>query len=173
MQTDVRTVQALADVFFDVIPHSFNQHCSLTARIAYTSLRHFGIEAELFPCQLWHASPERSIVNGFTGRKTELPGKWDGHIICRAGDWYIDAATAVFRNEFTMEVPSVATFQVLPVPSAVIGRLDLNATNTLWWFVPPQGINVTPPDDPVELVDQLASALIEKVDDAIHARPSH
>ena len=158
-------VNAVAENFYKIVPKEFRTYCSLTSRISKSVLLHFDIEAELLPCQVWLATPEQNFVVGFTG-KSAAPGKWNGHVVCEAGNFIIDTALCNFTRDFDLNVPYVAATPRFLVPTQVIARLDLNAQNSLWWHCPPSSsheIDLNIPEEPPEIIAKYSTLLIEHI----------
>jgi hypothetical protein len=161
-ERELLIVKALADNFYKIVPLEYRTFCSLTSRISKAVLLHFGIKAELLPCQIWLVTPEQNFVVGFTG-KPATPKKWDGHVVCSGENFIIDAALYHFTREFDLNVPHVAATPRFLVPTQVIAQLHLNAGNGLWWHCPPtyEGIDMNIPDEPQEVITKFSAQLIE------------
>ena len=155
-------VKALAENFYAVVPASLQTYCSVTSRICREVLQHFGVAAELRPCQLWYAAPGKNYVVGFLGRTPERY-KWDGHVICVAGAWFIDAALHHLHAQFGLSVPRIVSGPCFQVPTQAIARIDLNGHDSLWWYQAPRGMDATPPEEPPELIAHHAGAVIERL----------
>ena len=157
----IEILQKLGNVFYQYVPLTLSTYCSVTSRISCQVLSAFDIEAELVPCQMWYVTATNNFVIGFLGN--QQPSKWDGHVICVAGDCFIDAATHHFNKEFGLEVPKVIVSKVFNLHTQVISRVDINDQSKLWWHEPPSGIDISPPIEPQELIDQYASVLIKAI----------
>jgi hypothetical protein len=153
---------ALGHAYYEVVPLNLRTYCSLTSEISKNVLAHFGIEARCMPCQVWCTVPDQNFVVGFVGNSAK-DGKWDGHAICSAGNWFIDTALHHFKVDFNLEVPAVAYAPRFDLPTQAISRVDLNPTHSFWWHHPPQGVDTTLPQNPPELVAQYAAQLIERL----------
>ncbi len=167
----ILVVDAVVENFYKVVPHEFKTYCALTAHIIRNTLNHFGIEARLLPCQVWVVTPDRNYIVGFVGQAA--PGKWDGHVVCSADTFLIDAALRHFAVEFGLTVPSIAVTQKFLVPSQVISRLDLDLTSRLWWYMPPDSkdIDLTIPPEPPERIAQYSGLLIERISNILALTP--
>ncbi len=155
----------LSRVFFQVVPPTLRTHCLLTSLVSQRVLLTMGIEAGRVPCQIVHAGPSRNIVSGFTGG-VDMPDRWDGHVVCVADGYVVDAATYAFEERFGVWSPWVATVQQLQgVRSHLIARLDLAGGATLWWLTPPSGADLQLPPQSEALVDMLSGRLLQ----ALHA----
>ena len=152
----------LGNLYYEVVPLNLRTFCSLTSEISKNVLEHFGMECARMPCQVWCSVPDHNYVIGFVGR-AQKEGKWDGHVVCTAGNWFIDAALHHFNIEFKLDVAPVAYGPMFDLPTQVIARIDLRATEKLWWHHPPQGADISIPQNPPELVAQYASQLIKRV----------
>lgn len=153
--------QALSEDLFDVVPTRYETFCPLVSRIAVDVFRRFNIPANLLPCQLWQASDDGNHVIGFMGNV--IPDKWDGHVVCVTSTVLIDAAVRGLHRDFGFAVPSVAVVERFNATSHAIARLDLEGSRRLWWFNPPYGFDTTPPLQPVELIDEYASAVTKRI----------
>lgn len=160
--SQVAVVTALKENFFEVVPEHFKSFCALNASIVHHTLARFSITSTLQPCQLWCATPTRNVVIGFI-HETPLPGRWDGHVVCTAKDWLVDAALIHLRREFDIHVPDIVAIPRFHIRSQTIARADLDATNRLWWLNPPPGIDATPPHEPEEVIRAHADKLFHRI----------
>lgn len=158
-------VTALASRYFDVVPEDLRTYCSVTAKISSVVLQHYGIESNLLPCQIWYVAPHRNFVIGFLGNPP-TPGKWDGHVVCRAGNWIIDAALHHFKVDWQLEVPPVVAARTFGPVTQVISRIDVNNEARLWWHPPPTGADLNIPPAPLDLVSTYSSRLINLLAEA-------
>ena len=157
------TLTTLANVYYEVVPLKLRTYCSLTARISEVVLQRFGIKATAVPCQLWCSTSDHEYAIGFVGNQPKA-GKWDGHAICVAGDWFIDTALSHLQAEFGIDVPPVAFAPRFTVPTQVIGRIDCGEQKCLSWYHPPSGIDTRMPEEPAALVYEYTSQLIAKLE---------
>jgi hypothetical protein len=160
-ERDIYLVNALVAHFYDVVPPEYKTYCVLTSRISQRVLKHFGIDAQLLPCQVWLVTENHNFIVGFHGKPG--PGKWDGHVVCRAGSLIIDAALQQFEAEFGVQVPSVIASSCFGFPTQVLSRRDLAHDSRFWWHYPPVSPNVDlrVPDEPDALIARYAAPLIE------------
>jgi hypothetical protein len=154
-------LQVVGRHFYEVVPLKYATYCSFTSRIAKVVLEHLGVPCELVPCQIWYCKPDQTYVIGFLGRSA--PGKWDGHVVCRAGHWFLDTAMHHFKKEFGLSVPHVVAAQCFEFPTQAIAKWDVSDTDRVWWHQPPQDVNAQPPEEPEDLIQQYATQLIERV----------
>jgi hypothetical protein len=161
-QRELLLANNLVESFYQIVPTELSTYCSLTASIAKKVLLHFGVEADLLPCQIWLTTPEQNFVVGFTG-KSSVPGKWNGHVVCSTANIIVDAALRNFTRDFDLTVPRIAAAHRFQVPTQVIARLNLNVQNGLWWHCPPDSdeIDLRIPNEPPELIAKYSAQLIE------------
>ncbi|MFO1251023.1 hypothetical protein [Inhella sp.] len=157
-----RVLGLLARHLFDDVPAHLKTYCAVSSAICQAVLRHFGIAAELQPCQIWHVSGKRNHVIGFLGRPPK-PHCWDGHVVCRAGHHLLDAATQHFEVQFGLQVPWVTVVPMIELPTQMLARSELASGAQLWWLRPPPGFDPTPPHEPDELVQEHAERLIARL----------
>ena len=160
-QEPATLLQALGRHFYEVVPLKYATYCSFTSRIAKAVLVHFGLPCELQPCQIWYCQPDHTYVIGFLGRPAK--GKWDGHVVCRSGQWLLDTSIHHFAKEFDLPVPYVVSSACFEFPTQALSKWDVNASDRVWWHHPPQGADVMPPEEPQEIIDGYAAKLIEKL----------
>lgn len=152
-------VEKLAHAFYKVVPENYKTYCAFTSQVLEQVLNHFGVPCQRVPCQVWYTEPQKINVIGFLGQSNH--GKWDGHIVCCTNQLLIDTALHHFEREFGAKAPWVAVARLFEFPSTAIAHLPLDASNSIWWHHPPEGAMVTPPQEPQDLVDQYAGALIQ------------
>ena len=155
-------IERLANSFYTVVPEQYRTYCSFTSQIIQEVLTHYGAPCQLVSCQIWYTQPNHIYVIGFLGKDT--PSKWDGHVVCCCDHILIDAATHHFEREFGLKVPSVMVSAMFEFPTPALAQTNINATDAIWWQPPPEGIDTSPPEEPLDLVMQYAEALIHKLD---------
>ena len=148
---------ALGKTFYSVVPAQYNTYCSFTALIAQHALRQFGIAASVVPCQAWYAGPDGNFIVGFY--RKDAPEKWEGHAICVADGWLIDAATHHFRKQLGLEIADIVCKRTFGIISNVIGRFDVNERQRIWWIQAPHELDTRIPEEPKALVTQFGDAL--------------
>lgn len=151
---------------YEVVPPHYATYCSFTSRIVKSVLSHFGLACELVPCQIWYCQPAQSYVIGFLGRPA--PGKWDGHVVCRADNWIVDAAIHHFTKHFELDVPKVVVAACFEFPTQAIAKWDVSGTDRVWWHPPPAGVEAVVPEEPLDLIEGYAQGLIERLESAGH-----
>lgn len=161
-------VENLVDTYYNCVPTRYKTYCSLTSRISERVLSSFGIRAELVPCQLWCVTSTHNYVIGFVGNTS--PGRWDGHVICVAGDYLVDAATHHIPKQFNISVPDILFSQLIPLPTQVISRYNLDDAKRLWWHPLPSGFDPTPPDEPKAIIDEYSDRLIREIHNRLDRR---
>lgn len=161
--SDQHTAMAekLARQFYKVVPEGYKTFCAFTYHITQLVLRHFGVPCHRVPCQVWYTQPQKIHVIGFLGQNH--PDKWDGHMVCCTDSLLIDTAVHHFERDFAVQVPWVILTRLFEFPSTAIAHLSMGATEGIWWHHPPAGADITPPEEPQEMVDLYARQLIERL----------
>jgi hypothetical protein len=150
--TEILLLRLVAKQYFQVVPDKFKTYCVFNARVLAKVFEHFGLESEVVPCQALLSQPSKSSVIGFVG-SSPGPGGWDGHAICRVGDYYIDATVHHFAGDLSEQILDTVIFKRLPIQSNVLGRSDIDEFNRFWWVTPPNVPDPTPPsDNPVSVL---------------------
>ncbi|MES2627045.1 MAG: hypothetical protein V4628_17290 [Pseudomonadota bacterium] len=161
-ERELLVTNTLVENFYKVLPLELRTYCPVTSLICKNVLLHFGIKADLLPCQVWLVTPDHNFVVGFTGN-TSTPQKWDGHVVCATENLIIDAALHHFSKEFDLNVPLAAAVLRFQMSTQVIARHDLNEKNGLWWHCPPSApeIDVTVPEQPTDVIAKYSAQMIE------------
>lgn len=154
-------IEKLAHRFYEVVPEQYRTYCSFTSKIVQEVLQHFCVPCRRVPCQVWYTAPGHIYVIGFLGKDT--PGKWDGHVVCCTDHLLIDTATHHFARDFGLAVPQLVVTSLFEFPTTAIAQMAVNATDSLWWHPPPEGVDPTPTEEPQELVDQYAAELVRRL----------
>lgn len=162
--TDVENhiVDELRLAFYDLVPAELRTFCSLTSRISQEVLNKFAIRNELMPCQLWYSNQTQNYVVGFLANQ-EPSTEWNGHVVCRAGNVIIDAATQNLEVKLGVVVPWVVVARRFMVTSQLIARAKLADNDMLEWFYPPASAVVQPPEEPQSIIEQYADLLGERI----------
>jgi hypothetical protein len=93
----------------------------------------------------------------------EPSSEWNGHVVCRAGNVIIDAATQNLEVKLGVTVPWVVVARRFLVTTQLISRARLDSNAMLEWFYPPANMNTEPPAEPIALVEQYANLLYEHI----------
>ncbi len=160
-----RIVDQLRLAYYQVVPSEYRTYCSLTSRITQAVLSKFSIVNELMPCQLWYANQTQNFVVGFLNQ-SEPTQEWNGHVVCRAGNVIIDAATQNLEVKLGVTVPWVVVARRFLVTTQLISRVRLSDHAMLEWFYPPMGVGTVPPEEPVAIVQQYSDLLFQKIANA-------
>jgi hypothetical protein len=150
----------LRNYFYEVVPATYQTYCAVTALINVRVLRHFGIDAKLVTCQLWYAGPNGNFVVGFYRKEAQ---QWDGHVVCMANGWLLDAALHHIQKHLNVSVPNIVLSQCFGIASNVISRFDLRDGERLWWHHPPHDLQVEIPREPEDVVARFADELIGRI----------
>ena len=159
----VLTVQTLAHQFYTVVPLEYRTFCAFTARIAVAALRQLGLDAELLACQMWCVTPQDNYVVGFLDRAVPEKGRWNGHVVCAVGNFFVDAAVRNFERDFQLQVPTVVYGQMFGDTTTVVARVNIADGAQLWWHHPHQGADTRVPQAPAQQLADWSARLAAKV----------
>ena len=149
--------------YYEVIPKEFKTFCVFNASVLTKVFEHYGLDTEVIPCQTMLSQPKSSTVIGFVGSNVGKGG-WDGHAVCRVGNYFIDMTLSHFSDALGVNKVEYAMFEQFRVESNLLGRFDVSETTRIWWVKPPQGINASPPNDDPHSIKKHAKSLIEHID---------
>lgn len=156
---EVVVANAVVAAFLDVMPAQYRTHCVLCSRVVSSCLDRLGLENRVAPCQLMCTYRGRAVLLGFTGKAVE--GKWDGHTVVRWRNWLFDFATASFKRDYDIALPSTIIAPCVTLPSnlkckAVAGDADL------LWLRPPPGADTTLPEIDANVVAKYSDLLLAR-----------
>jgi len=160
--SESQTVDRLRLAYYEVVPAKFRTYCSLTSRITKSVLDQFGIPTELMSCQLWYTNKSQNFVVGFLNHK-DIGAEWNGHVVCRAGNVIIDAATQTLEVKLGAQVPWVVVANRFKVSTQLISRAKLSDSAMLEWFYPPPNFETNAPEEPSILIEQYANLLVQRI----------
>jgi hypothetical protein len=159
-------IDRLRLAYYDVVPAELRTYCSLTARISEAVLLKFSMVSELMPCQLWYTKQTQNYVVGFLDHQAPTP-EWNGHVVCRAGNVIMDAATQNLEVKLGVHVPWVVVARRFRVSTQLISRARLDNDAMLEWFYPPVGVATEPPSEPGALIDHYSNLLYQKISNSL------
>lgn len=156
--TQEEVLVCLRDEFYRVVPLKYQTYCVLTARICQRALRHFNLEYEVVPCQLWWSGIDGNFVVGFHEQHPQE--QWGGHVVCMGQDWLVDAALHHIQKGTGEPVPNILVTRTFAIRSNAISRRILSPQASLWWHRPPAGVQIDLPQEPEDLIARYADELI-------------
>ena len=156
-------LKKLTNQFYEVVPLDLATFCAADSKIACGVLNHFGIEATLYVCQVQHHSSKGIYAVGFVG--DELPqGQWNGHVICKTQNWFIDAALFTFKKKFNLEVPLAVGIRADNFKQHQFAHYILGDGSEVKWFQVPDGFDKSIPDEPFEIIKKYTQELVSRID---------
>ena len=156
-------LEKLTNQFYEVVPLELSTFCAVDSKIACAVLNHFGIEAALYVCQMRHYSSKGIYAVGFVGDK--LPqGQWNGHVICKTQNWFIDAALFTLKKKFNLEVPLTVGIRADNFEQHEFAHYILSDGSELKWFQAPDGFDKSIPDEPFEIIQKYTQELVNRID---------
>ena len=156
-------LEKLTNQFYEVVPLELATFCAADSKIACEVLNHFGIEATLYVCQMRHYSSKGIYAVGFVGDK--LPqGQWNGHVICKTQNWFIDAALFTFKKKFNLQVPLALGIRADNFEQHQFAHYNLSDDSEIKWFQAPDGFDKSIPDEPFEIIQKYTQELVKRID---------
>lgn len=141
-------LKLVVEEYYAVLPPALQVHSLFATHILSHTLHRFGIRTRVLPCRLWCSSMQQPVPH----KRETLGGilnywnteKWNGHVVCLAGDWLVDVALYHLNPTFNYEVPKVIARRVsLPEPG-IYTRYQLNKqTEFIWYRLPAKAAAVT------------------------------
>ena len=156
-------LKKLEQHFYDVVPHQLKTYCVVDSQIACNVLNHFDMEASLYPCQMRHYSSKGTYAVGFVEGKISST-QWNGHVICRTKNWFLDASLFTLSKNFQVEVPLAIGIKAIDFDNHKFARYDLDDGSILRWFQVPENFDSTIPEEPQEIVQKYADELIKIIE---------
>ena len=153
----------LTNQFFDVVPLELCTFCVVNTKICCDVLNHFGIEASSYVCQVRHYSSKEVHNLGFVGHKL-AKGQWNGHVICKSEDFFIDAALFTFKKQFNLEVPLIVGLRANDFEQQQFAHYSLSDGCELKWFQAPDGFDESLPTEPFEIISKYTQELVRRID---------
>ena len=157
------TVEKLTNQFFEVVPMAISTYCAVNSKIVCVVLNHFGIKASLYVCQMQHYSNKGIYTVGFVGDKLQNE-QWNGHVICKIQNWFIDAALFTFKKKFNIEVPLIIGIRGDDFEQQQFAHYSLSDGSEIKWFQAPDGFDKSIPDEPFEIIQKYTQELVSRID---------
>ena len=156
-------LKKLEQHFYDVVPLEFKTYCVLDSQIACQVLKHFDVKATLFPCQLRHYSDKGIYVVGFFEGK--IPStQWNGHVICKSKNWFLDSSLFTLSKQFQFEVPLVVKVRADDFEKQEFAHLNLSDGSVLKWFQATEYFESKIPEEPQKIIEKYAKDLIKMIE---------
>jgi hypothetical protein len=155
-------LEKMTQHFFDVVPLELSTYCAVDSRIACAVLNHFEIPAELYACQMRHYSKNGIYAVGFVGDKL-ASGQWNGHVVCKTKNWFLDAALYTFKKKFNLDVPLTVGIKADDFEQPQFAHHVLSDGSELKWFQVPDGFDKKIPDEPLEIIQKYSQSLIQLI----------
>jgi hypothetical protein len=138
-EDEYQILQLLVREFYVALPESLKTYSVFTTHLFSKALQYYGIKTRVLPCRLWCSTlkTKKEFVGGFFNFGDAE--KWNGHIICLAGDWLIDAAIYHLNPTFGYQVPKIIAERIFFPPPHIYAQHRLNKkTEFVWYRLPPQ-----------------------------------
>ena len=156
-------LKKLEQYFYDVVPLQLKTYCVVDSQIACQVLNHFDMKATLYPCQMRHYSDKGIYAVGFVEGKIPAT-QWNGHVICKTQNWFLDASLFTLSKNFQIEVPLVLDIRADDFEMQEFAHHNLSDGSVLKWFQAPENFDPKIPDEPQEIIRKYAQDLIKMID---------
>ena len=156
-------LKKLQQHFYDVVPPQLKTYCVVDSQIACQVLTHFDMETSLYLCQMRHYSSKGIYAVGFVEEKITST-QWNGHVICKTQNWFLDASLFTFSKNFQIEVPLVVGIRADDFEKQEFAHHNLSDGSVLKWFQPPENFDSRIPEEPQEIIDKYAEDLIKMIE---------
>ena len=156
-------LKKLKQHFYDVVSLELKTYCVVDSQIACQVLNHFDMEANLYPCQMRHYSSKGIYAVGYVEEK--IPStQWNGHVICKTKNWFLDASLFTLTKNFQIEVPLVVGIRANDFEKQEFAHHNLSDGSVLKWFQAPENFDPKIPEEPEEIIQKYAKELIKMID---------
>ena len=156
-------LKKLQQHFYDIVPPQLKTYCIVDSQIACQVLNHFDMEASLYLCQMRHYSSKGIYAVGFVEQK--IPStQWNGHVICKTRNWFLDASLYTLSKNFQIEVPLVVKVRADDFEKQEFAHHNISEGSVLRWFQAPEKFDPKIPEEPEEIIQQYAKELITMID---------
>jgi len=156
-------LKKLEQHFYDVVPLQLETYCVVVSSIACEVLKHFGIGSTLYACQVRHYSSKGIFAVGFVENKL-APSQWNGHVICKTRNWFLDASLYTLSKNFQIEVPLVVKVRAYDFEKQEFAHHNLSDGSVIRWFQAPENFDPKIPEEPEEIIQKYAKELIKMID---------
>lgn len=158
-----KIVRKIKEHFYDVVPPQLKTYCVVDSQIACQVLQHFDVNATLFPCQLRHYSDKGIYVVGFVEGK--IPSnQWNGHVICKTKNWFLDPSLFTLSKHFHVEVPLVLKVRADDFEKQEFAHHNLSDGSVLKWLQAPEYFELKIPEEPQKIILKYSQKLIKMID---------
>jgi hypothetical protein len=158
-----KIVKKIKEHFYDIVPHQLKTYCVVDSKIACQVMNHFDVNATLFPCQLRHYSDKGINLVGFVEGKISS-AQWNGHVICKTKNWFLDPSLFTLSKYFQIEVPSVLKVRADDFEKHEFAHHNLSDGSVLKWFEAPEYFKSKIPEEPQKIIDKYSQKLIKMID---------
>ncbi len=169
-EDEYRILQMVVREFYVALPESLKTYSVFTTHLLSKALQHYRIKTRVIPCRLWCSTskPKKEFVGGlFNFDDAE---KWNGHVICLAGDWLVDTAIYHLNPTFGYQVPKIIAKRIVFPEPQIYTRHKLNKKTEFVWYRLPPAIPAIPLVGYDDLVVRYLPTLLAHLDNLLSGR---
>ncbi len=169
-EDEYRILQMVVREFYVALPESLKTYSVFTTHLLSKALQHYRIKTRVIPCRLWCSTskPKKEFVGGFFNFDDAT--KWNGHVICLAGDWLVDAAVYHLNPTFGYQVPKIIAKRIVFPEPLIYARHKLNRKAEFVWYRLPPAIPAIPLVGYDDIVVRYLPTLLTHLDKLLSGR---
>lgn len=169
-EDEYRILQTLVREFYVALPESLKTYSLFSTHLLSRALQHYRIKTRIIPCRLWCSTlkPEKEFVGGlFNFGDAE---KWNGHAVCLAGDWLIDASIYHLNPTFGYQVPKIIAKRIIFPEPLTYARHKINKNTEFVWYRLPANAPAIPLVGYEDFMQRYLPTLLTHMDGVLFAR---
>ena len=155
-------LKLVVEEYYVALPAALKVHSLFATHILSQTLQHYKIRTRVIPCRLWSSlNPKFEFTGGFVNF-TNVE-KWNGHVVCLAGEWLVDAALYHLNPTYNYEVPKIIARRISMPERGTYTRYRMNKNvEFVWYRLPPQ-VPLVPLTGYEDYIDRFTSKLIAHI----------
>lgn len=155
-------LKLVVEEYFVVLPPALKVHSLFATHILSQTLQHYGIRTRVIPCRLWSSlNPKFEFAGGFVNF-TNVE-KWNGHVVCLAGEWLIDAALYHLNPTYNYEVPKIIARRIVMPERGTYARYRMNKNVEFVWYRLPPEVPLVPLTGYEDYIDRFVTKLVAHI----------
>jgi hypothetical protein len=169
-EDEYRILQTLVREFYVALPENLKTYSLFSTHLLSKALQHYRIKTRVIPCRLWCSTlkPEKEFVGGVLNFGDAE--KWNGHAICLAGDWLIDASIYHLNPTFGYQVPKIIAKRIIFPEPLIYARHKLDKNKEFIWYRLPAKAPAIPMVGYEDFMQRYFPTLLAHMDSVLFAR---